>query len=355
MVKELKLKLLCLGMRIDPSSGIGKGRTAGAGPLGQFIIIGERGINVPTSGEAENSPFLLVKEAEKLKIKADQQEVEIKLPERAKYYEQTTSEGIPMKMIALRHGKDVLASTVYQKCLNWAVGKACKFCAIESSLQKGITTLLKTPSQLAEVARAAWENGDAVHATLTTGVPNYEDHGAKLLGEAANAMKKAVPEMKVHVQLTPPLNFAYFDYLMDSGVDTIGLHLESADIEVLSKICPAKAEIGFEHFYRAIKYCADIFGENQVSSFLIAGLGERPESIMGACERLSQMGAVSYIVPFRPLAGTPLSHWKMPSIEYMREIYMKCGSIMKRYGIKPQKNKAGCVRCGGCSLIQDYI
>lgn len=342
-------------MRIDPSSGVGKGRTAGAGPLGQFIIIGERGINVPTSGEAENSPFLLVREGEKLKIKAEQQEIEIKLPERAKYYSQTTSDGIPMKMIALRHGKDVLASTVYQKCLNWASGKACKFCAIEISLQRGLTTLLKTPAQLAEVAKAAWENRDAVHATLTTGVPNYEDRGAKLLGEVANAIKKSVPDMKVHVQLTPPSNFAYFDYLADSGVDTIGLHLESADIEVLSKICPAKVELGIEHFYRAIKYCADIFGENQVSSFLIAGLGEQPRSLFGACERLSQMGAVSYIVPFRPLPGTLLSHWKMPSYEYMREVYMECGSIMKQYGIKPHRNKAGCVRCGGCSLVQDYV
>lgn len=161
--------------------------------------------------------------------------------------------------------------------------------------------------------------------------------------------------MKVHVQLTPPLNFAYFDYLVDSGIDTIGLHLESADIEVLSKLCPAKAELGIEHFYRAIKYCVEIFGENQVSSFLIAGIGERPESLFDACERLSLMGAISYIVPFRPLMDTPLSHWKMPSYEYMHKVYVECGSIMKRYGIEPRRNKAGCVRCGGCSLIQDYI
>ncbi|MEM2933367.1 MAG: MSMEG_0568 family radical SAM protein [Methanocellales archaeon] len=355
MNRELKLKLLCQGMRIDPSSGVGKGRTAGAGPLGQFIIIDGRGINVPTSGEAENSPFLLVKEGGKLKIKAEEIEIEVKLPERVKYYSQITSDGIPMRMIALRHGIDVLASTVYQKCLNWEYGKACKFCAIETSLEKGITTLLKTPAQLAEVAEAAWKNGDAVHATLTTGVPNYEDRGAKLLGEATKAIKKAVPEMKVHVQLTPPLNYAYFDYLADSGVDTIGLHLESADIEVLSKICPAKAELGVEHFYNAIKYCVGIFGENQVSSFLIAGLGEKQSSIFKACERLSQIGAVSYIVPFRPLPSTPLRSWKMPSYEYMHEVYVECGLIMKQYGIKPHRNKAGCVRCGGCSLIQDYI
>lgn len=353
-LREFKLKLMCRGMRIDPSSGLDLGRTAGAGPLGRFIIVEGRGMNVPTSGEAESSPFLLVKEGEKLKIKGDHNEVEVELPEPAKYYRQTTSDGILMKRIALRHGRDVLASTVYQKCLNWAAGKACRFCAIETSLERGLTTLLKTPSQLGEVAAAAWNNKDATHATLTTGVPNFDDHGAKLLGEASMAIKKAAPGMKVHVQLTPPEDFAHFDYLASSG-DTIGLHLESTDIEILREICPAKAELGVEHFYRAIKYCVNIFGENQVSSFLIAGLGEQAKSIFEACEQLSIIGAVSYIVPFRPLKGTPLSHWKMPSYEYMREIYTECGAIMRRYGIKPQKNKAGCVRCGGCSLIRNYI
>ncbi|MHA1350120.1 MAG: hypothetical protein ACTSPZ_04690 [Promethearchaeota archaeon] len=37
----------------------------------------------------------------------------------------------------------------------------------------------------------------------------------------------------------------------------------------------------------------------------------------------------------------------------MVEIYIKAAKLMKEYGVNPLKSKAGCVRCGGCSSIND--
>jgi hypothetical protein len=37
----------------------------------------------------------------------------------------------------------------------------------------------------------------------------------------------------------------------------------------------------------------------------------------------------------------------------MLDIYQKTGVLMKQYGVNPLKNKAGCVKCGGCSAIKE--
>ena len=37
----------------------------------------------------------------------------------------------------------------------------------------------------------------------------------------------------------------------------------------------------------------------------------------------------------------------------MVEIYKKAAKLMKEYGVNPLKSKAGCVRCGGCSAINE--
>ncbi|MDI6859808.1 MAG: MSMEG_0568 family radical SAM protein [Methanocellales archaeon] len=310
-------------------------------------------INAPIWGDAKNSPFTLTYE-DGLKIVWNDESVETEIPDKPRFYDLQTSDGTPMKFIALRHAADVLASTVYQKCIYWAVSKQCKFCAIQFSLESGDTILLKTGEQLGEVALAAVKYGDASHVTLTTGTPNERDYGTGVLSEACAGIKAASP-LKVHVQLSPPEDFGYLDELANAGVDTIGLHMESADPEVLRNVCPAKAEIGFKRYYDAVEYSIGLFGENQVSSFLLAGLGEDPRAFTDACERLSSLGAVTYIVPFRPLPNTPLSESRMPSHEYLHNIYAKCGSIMNDYGVRPSKSKAGCVRCGACSLIQDYV
>ena len=57
-------------------------------------------------------------------------------------------------------------------------------------------------------------------------------------------------------------------------MDSVGIHVESFDIDVLSKVAPCKARIGQAEYVRAWKKAVEIFGPNQVSSFLIVGLGE---------------------------------------------------------------------------------
>ncbi len=83
---------------------------------------------------------------------------EVRFPQRPRFYDLTTAEGVPYSHIATLHGRDVLATTVLQTCIRYqSRTKTCQFCAIGQSLAAGRTIERKTPAQLAEVAKAAVE------------------------------------------------------------------------------------------------------------------------------------------------------------------------------------------------------
>ncbi len=91
------------------------------------------------------------------------------------------------------HGRDVLATTVLQTCIRYqSRTKTCQFCAIGQSLAAGRTVERKTPSQLAEVAKAAVELDGVKHMVMTTGTPPGNDRGAAILAESAQAVKAVV-------------------------------------------------------------------------------------------------------------------------------------------------------------------
>jgi hypothetical protein len=66
--------------------------------------------------------------------------------------------------------------------------------------------------------------------------------------------------------------------------------------------------IGIQHYERAWKKAVALFGPNQVSSFLIAGLGESPASIVWGSEVLADMGVYPFVVPFRPIPGSGMEN-----------------------------------------------
>ena len=123
------------------------------------------------------------------------------------------------------HGRDVLATTVSQRCVRWRrEGERCQFCAIERSLENHNTIALKTPEQLAEVAEAAARLDGVRHMVLTTGTINYHDMGIRYLAKCVRAIKAAV-DLPIQVQFEPPEDLDDLQLLRDAGVDTVGMHL----------------------------------------------------------------------------------------------------------------------------------
>lgn len=346
---KLKIELLCKGARHEGT--IDKGRKGGAGPIGgrYFTLPNEICVDIPLRGEfTENSPFTLIQVDGNWRVlKGATSSMEIKPIPQPKFYEKTTSDGTPMRKIAVLHGKDCLASTIYSKCVYWSSGRQCKFCGIE--LWNPDRLVQKRPEQIGEVAAEAFKEGVAKHVTLTTGTPHGRDKGAIMLSEATRAIKERV-NMPVHVSLEPP-ETEFLEMLYQAGVDTVGMNIESFDPEVLREICPAKSHV--EEYFRAWKDAVKLFGEGQVSTFIIAGLGESDEGILLGAEKAARIGVMPYLIPFRPVAGTIFEKNHPPTPQRMIKLNRKLAEILHTVRLDPRKSKAGCVRCGACSVLQE--
>ncbi len=349
-ITELKIALITNGMRSE--SGISKGRRVGAGPAGGRFVRFEDGtcVNVPLwPPYAKNSPFLL-KDGKVFLNGSQLKNAElIPIP---KFYSKLTSDNIPMYQIALIHGIDCIASTVVQTCVYWRNNTACQFCGIELSLQSGTTIPVKTPKQLHEVVGAAISENVCRHVILTIGSLPQPDKGTRIYSEITREIKKDY-DIPIHVQLEPPAKVEYFEDLHEAGVDTVGIHIESFDKDVLRRICPGKISISLEKYKDAWKFAAQLFGEYQVDSYILVGLGESDESILEGSKQLLGLGVIPHVVPFRPIAGTPLENHLPPSPSRLISLFTKLAQLMRDFGANPTKCKAGCVRCGGCSPLTE--
>jgi radical SAM protein (TIGR04043 family)/putative N-acetyltransferase (TIGR04045 family) len=278
--------------------------------------------------------------------------LQVRLPPEPSFYRQSTTEGVPYRKIALMHGVDCLASTVLQACSYWGTRSACRFCGVGLSWRAGKTELKKEPVLLAQVAGAARESG-ARHVTLTAGTTRDRRLEWQLFRDAARAISEGTG-LPVHVQVMPPVTVRQMEMLKADGVETIGIHRESFDPVVLEEVAPCKASIPLEEYTRTWEEAVRVFGKNQVSSFLLMGLGETQESLLDGCERLASIGVYPYLVPFRPIPGTPLEGRRPVPPDFAAEIYLEAAKILEAHDLHWDAVRAGCVRCRGCSALPDF-
>ena len=353
--QQLLLELQSFGARLDVPVEE-RGRSGGAGPSDDkaFMLAGVAAM-VPTLGDfAQQSPYAVVPDQQGgycLTHNGDEV-MPVAFVSTPRFYGLTTEDGIPYKQIAVLHGRDVLATTVSQRCVRWRrEGERCQFCAIENSLESGSTIGLKKPEQLAEVAAAAVRLDGVRHMVMTTGTMNYRDMGVRYLAKCARAVRAAVPELGIQVQFEPPEDLDDLLLLREAGVDAVGIHLESFDQATRERITPGKAQISVERYFETFARAVEIFGRNQVSSYIIVGFGDTEASILEGCRRLAEIGVYPFVVPLRPIMHTPLAHVETPDPGLMERIYRQVAAFNRTYGLSYRNSKAGCTRCGACSGI----
>lgn len=248
----------------------------------------------------------------------------------------------------------MLATTVQQTCRRYRdPATACQFCAIEKSLDAGRTIARKTPEQLAEVAAAAVRLDGVTHMIMTTGTPHTSDRGAAYLTECAAAIRQRV-NLPIQAQCEPPDDFAWFSRMRAAGIDSLGMHLEAVDPAVRARIMPGKAEVPLTVYFAAFEAAVQVFGWGQVSTYLLAGLGDSLETLVDASDRLISMGVYPFVVPFVPIGETPLAHHPAPSSDFMVTLYQQVGAMLKRSGMASAAMKAGCAKCGACSALSTF-
>lgn len=349
-------ELQSAGLQLGADTDTCPARKGGAGPTDHKALrLGKETIMVPvyTAGSAR-SPFRTgpVDESGKATLfHYDRQVADVSFPAAPKFYQLNTADGIPYWKIARLHSRRVLATTLLQTCIRYGNEETrCQFCAIGESLKARTTIKRKTPAQLAEVALAAQSLDHIDNVVITTGTPPGSDRGAALLAEAAAAIYEAT-RLPIQVQCEPPDDPVWYQRLHDAGAVSLGMHLEAWDESVRQRIMPGKATVSRAAYLEAFTEAVKVFGRGQVSTYLLAGLGDTVESLLEAGRVLIDLGVYPFVVPFVPVDGTRLASHKPPSAEFMRAVLAPLGEMLADAGLTSCTVKAGCAKCGACSAL----
>ncbi|MDG4830033.1 MSMEG_0568 family radical SAM protein [Solwaraspora sp. WMMD1047] len=325
-------------------------RPAGAGPSddGHLVIDGANAA-LPINPE---SPYQV--RGERLWLGEVDTGLSLELVRRPRFYDLSTADGVPYEQIARLHGRDVLATTVVQTCIRYAEEQRCRFCTIEESLRAGATVAAKTPSQLAEVAAAAVRLDGVRHMVMTTGTTTGPDRGARNLARSVRAVREAVPGLPIQVQIEPPGELSAIDELHAAGAASIGIHVESLDDEVRRRWMPGKGAVPMAEYEAAWDHAVRVFGRNQVSTYLLIGLGEDPDELVAGAAGLIDRGVYPFVVPFRPTVGTLARRDGVPgpTPALVRDVTVRVAALLTDAGMLGTDQKAGCAACGACGVLR---
>ena len=350
LVTELQVK----GVRAEPLEG-NRGRRGGAGPSDHRALnVDGTTVMVPVYNDVSgSSAYSLAARGDGLTLTGPQQDALqlVTTTDEPAFYGLSTAEGIPYRSIALLHSRDVLATTLLQTCIRFRDrSQSCQFCAIEQSLEDGATVIRKTPEQVAEVAEAAVRLDGVKQLVMTTGTPNSDDRGARLMAETAAAVKRRV-DLPIQGQCEPPDDPIWYERMKAAGIDSLGMHLEVVEPEVRRRILPGKSELSLERYYAAFADAVAVFGRGEVSTYLLAGLGDSREALLDCSRRLIELGVYPFVVPFVPISGTPLEQHPAPETAFMVDVYQGVADLLRQGDLRSEAMSAGCAKCGACSAL----
>ena len=344
---SLRADLAVCGVAVDAPVH----REGGAGPSDDgHILLGGVGTALPIVATSKYR----VREGRLLLDGADLG-LDVRPVARPRFYDLRTADGVPYEKIARLHGANVLATTVVQTCVRYAEAERCRFCAIEESLTSGATTAVKTPEQLAEVAEAAVRLDGVTQMVMTTGTSAGRDRGARHLVRCVKAVVERVPGFPVQVQIEPPGDLRVLQELRDAGAVSIGIHVESLDDDVRRRWMPGKGSVPMSEYRAAWTEAVRVFGRNQVSTYLIVGLGEDPDELVVGAAELIAMGVYPFVVPYRAIASTlatEIDGATPPPSWLVAEVSSRVGELLAEAGMLGAGQKAGCAACGACSALQ---
>jgi biotin synthase-related radical SAM superfamily protein len=286
---------------------------------------------------ADNSPFHLVKAgAGEFEVwKGYEKYTEVVMLPRPQFYDSKTSDGVRMSDIAVIGEPDHLRSVLNQRCGYQQLGKACKFCAVES-WWAGYRD--KSPAHVAEVAEAAYKEGMAKHVTLSTGTKLTPGKGLEDLVATAKIIHQKATKATMTLNFEPVTDYGLLEELLmegkAAGATTALCNIECFDESLREDIMPLKGKNSLETYIKVWEKCTEIFDHNEVYTMAIAGLGESDESILKGVELAASVGVVASIVPHTPMRKAVYEDMAPPEVSRMLYLYEEALPIYEKYGLK---------------------
>ncbi len=121
-----------------------------------------------------------------------------------------------------------------------------------------------------------------------------------------------------------PLDKAQMEKLKEASADRVSIALDAATEELFDKVKgpAALSPYTWTGQQKALKEAVEVFGENQVYTHLIAGLGETEKQITETIQWCKNSGIYPSLFAFTPIPGTTLENNREPNLEAYRRIQL---------------------------------
>jgi len=131
----------------------------------------------------------------------------------------------------------------------------------------------------------------------------------------------AVSDVPISVSCQP-LGRADMSRLLQAGVERVDIALDAVTEGLFEGVkgLLAGGPYSWTRHFRALKEAVEVFGENHVTTHLIAGLGESEDEFMKMVQTCMDLGVYPAVFAFTPIAGTGLADHPPPPLSYYRRL-----------------------------------
>lgn len=303
------------------------------GPIARSIEIvlpGDVLVSAPVEESfTADSPYLLAVEEDRFCLKWNGETCEVRIVPPPAYYGMKTSSGMPMWKIGSSYGP-YIAINPAARCGFSDHGSPCRFC---DASNQGVDRSAPIPvDDVVDTVRAAFADGAIEFVYFHMGYIDGEDAGVQFIEPYVRAVKRHFDTL-VAVQLQPPRDNRWIDYIYAIGVDAISYSVQIHDAQILEKICAGRTQhVGRRRYYDALAHAAAIFPNGTVWSDLIIGL-EPLESSVAGIDALVAIGVLPVLSVFRPLDDTELRDHPMPTAEEVAPVFAHLFEGVRKAGI----------------------
>ncbi len=138
-----------------------------------------------------------------------------------------------------------------------------------------------------------------------------------------------VKELKTHVTLPisvscQPHSSEDMWLLAEAGIDRIGVALDAATESLFNKVKGnlVSGPHKWQDVHKFLRVAIGVFGEGNVSTHLIVGLGETEKEIIYAIQESVDMGVLPALFAFTPIKGTGLASCQQPALDVYRRVQL---------------------------------
>ncbi|MBQ9206073.1 MAG: radical SAM protein [Treponema sp.] len=261
----------------------------------------------------------------------------VEFTRRPEYYKLKTSDGTWMNRVGNLNVSGTIGIAYSNECSLKEKGLDCLFCnanATKNTYAEAEGIKWKTPQQIGETVKAAFELDGAKHINITGGfVPERREVDYYL--DVADSIKEnlGVEEFNGTAVIGAPPQFDVIDKYKEAGFRTIALQLEIWDRNIFKTICPGK-ELecgGQQHWIDALEYAVGIFGKGRVRTGFVSGIEPKERTLEGV-EYLAGKGILSLTNAWNPNPGSKLEGHRTPSPEWHLDLAKKTYQIFKKAG-----------------------